>query len=247
MEEDLSKSEASKAVAFKEKLKKALASQKESEAENVKLKNALQALETDLKVQQESVDEYVAISRNFKDMILSEMLQVWTDAVRDFLNSDVYKFMLETKYDAARQEGFDAAVGQLQLKDVVSNDYNLEAEGVSTFNEPDGSLFAPEEVSDEDLFKSEFVELVCEETEERKYYHGGPYLPSFLPRVLMSNVFVPLEDHVEHKREWLSLPGPLLGFYRTWTWRRNARPSLRREGSSGKRGWQSCKHPWRRR
>lgn len=57
---------------------------------------------------------------------------------------------------------------------------------MSAFNELDGSLFAREEVSDEDLFKSVFVELICEETETQKYNHGGPYLTAIVPETLMS-------------------------------------------------------------
>lgn len=90
----------------------------------------------------------------------------------------------------------------------------METEGVSAFNEPDGTIFAPDGMADEDLFMSEFVELVCEETKRHKYHHGGSYLPHFGPDVLMSHVFVPFDEYLDHNGEWLKIPCPVLGYDR---------------------------------
>ena len=218
MEEDLAKAEAARAIetsrlnSTSERLKKAIAAKQEAESETAKMKSAIRSLETDLKVHQDSLDEFVGVSRTFKDMMLKELLGVRTRAAQDFLASDSCKFLFESKYDEARQDGFDAAVDQCRRKGWIPDDCDLEAEGVSAFKNGDGSDFAPEGVLDEDLLKCEFVELVCEESEGKKYNHGGPYLPPFVPRVLMSSVFVPLEDHLEHNRDWLTLPGPVRGF-----------------------------------
>lgn len=191
-----------------------MAGKQEVEAEVAKLKSAIISLEIDLKVHQDSLDDFVGVSRSFKDMMLKELQSVRTTAVQDFLASDSCKFLLESKYDEARQDGFDAAVGQCRRKGALPNDFDLEAEGVSAFKNADGSDFAPEGVLDDDLLGCEFVELVCEEAEGKKYSHGGSYLASFVPRVLMSSVFVPLEDHLEHNRDWLTLPGPVVSFDR---------------------------------
>ena len=218
LEEDLAKAEAAREVetsrlnSLSERVKKTIAAKKEAESEMAKMKSAILALEKDLKVHQDSLDEFVGVSRSFKDMMLNELLKVRTRAVQDFLGSDSCKFLLESKYDEARQDGFDAAVGQFQRKGWIPSGCDLEAEGVSAFKEADGSDFAPEGVSDEDLHQCEFVELVCDETEDKKFDHGGPYLPQFVPRLLMSSVFVPLENHLEHNRDWLTLPGPVQGF-----------------------------------
>lgn len=110
------------------------------------------------------ISDISEVSQDFKDRLLEHMLTVRTDAVRDFHNSDAPKFLLETKYDLAHQHGFDAVVGQLQNKGLVPSDYDLDVEEVSSFNESDGSIFVSECVLDSDLFKSEFVELVFEET-----------------------------------------------------------------------------------
>lgn len=199
LEVELSKSEASreaevkKAVAYKEKYKKTL------------------ALLTDLEAYGEGMRDFTAVSRNIKDRMLEHLLTVRTEDVRDYLNSDAHMFHLDTRYDVARQDGFDAVVGQLQKKGPIPKDYNLEDERVSAFNAPDVSAFVSKDVEDDVQFQSEFVELVCEENDENRYNHGGPYLPSFVPEVMMSHNFMPFKEYLDHHREWLKIPGPVLG------------------------------------
>lgn len=152
---------------------------KETQVENEKLQSVVLALEKDLEMQVNVLNECCEFSWDFKDRLFEMMLTVRTDAVRDFMLSDAYQFDLDTKCDAAREAGFDASVGQLQKKGLVPKDYNLEPEGVSSYKELDGSVITPESVADADLFKSEFVELVTEEIDKFKYNHGGPYIPHF--------------------------------------------------------------------
>lgn len=218
LEEELAKAkagwatEASRLRSTSERLKRVADEKQAAEAEVAKLKSAILSLEADMKAQEVGVNEYVDVSRKFKNDVLKELRTVRSDAVKDFLASDACKFLHESKYDEARVDGFEAAIGQCRLKGWIPDGCDVEAEGLSAFKNADGSDFAPDGVLDNNLFKSEFVEHVCEETEELKYNHGGPYLPSFVPGALMSSVFVPLEDHLEHNQEWLTLPGPVCGF-----------------------------------
>ena len=197
---------ANKLEEYKGRLKRAENAKAKAEAARKTLEAELAETRSALDAERGLVGDILKVARNFKDTMLEHLQEVRAKAARDFISSDSHRYLADIEYDVARQHGFDTAIKQLTKKKFISGDLELKKEGIGAFKNPDGTEFLPDPLPTEQLMRDEFCHIVAPEDEKYKYNHGGPYLPNFVPKVLMSHCMVPLEDYEEHNRAWLALP-----------------------------------------
>lgn len=145
-----------------------------------------------------------------KNMLLNNLKFTRIGAVRDFMQSDSFKYYMADRSDALRLESFTSAISQLQKKDLVPREYNWKNEVLSPAIDAKGVPFPKVFVPDEVLGAHEFVECVTDEGGV-EVTHGGPYLPGFVPNALGKVCMVPFEENLAFMKSWYYIPARVLG------------------------------------
>ncbi len=189
------------------------------EAEKIRLEAQLSALEKlrdayhqALEDQRQAHSDSVMFFVGAKKILFDRLLNCRLEAVRDFLKSPSFAYLNALTYDHVRSQGFNSLMGQLMVKELLSLDVDLEEKGVSVNNDGYGNPDPEIPVVDEEvLFKDEFAHLVVNEEDIDKVKNGGPYLPAWTAEILKDFCFEPFSNFIPENKNWMQLPGPILG------------------------------------